>query len=351
MREAEALAEWLDDDRRRGRAYVFGMAVRLVLGQLDEALVCGTRGLEIAERLEDLRLRIPAALGLECVLYQQGEYERVVGLATGNLAALPAAWVHEHFGGLVPPSIYDRVWLVASLAQLGRFDEAIPYGAEAIALAETTGHAVSVAAAYFAGATCHLHRGDWAKAHALIEDWVGVLRTGNVALWLPLAVSFSAWTLAQLGATSEALSRVREGEQLIERQAAMAVAAFRASTYQILACTCLLLGQIDNARRLGDRAAESTPSHPGHAASVLHLLGDIATHLSNSRPSAERRTIARRWPSPSHAGCGRSWRIATSVSASSSGGPASAHWPVSTSPPPQRCTARWTCDSGSSRRR
>jgi tetratricopeptide (TPR) repeat protein len=41
---------------------------------------------------------------------------------------------------------------------------------------------------------------------------------------------------------------------------------------------CLLLGRLDEARNLGDRAIESSRSHHGPAAHGLHLLGDIATH-------------------------------------------------------------------------
>jgi tetratricopeptide (TPR) repeat protein len=40
----------------------------------------------------------------------------------------------------------------------------------------------------------------------------------------------------------------------------------------------LLLGRLDEARCLGDRAIESSPRQPGVAAHALHLLGDIATH-------------------------------------------------------------------------
>jgi len=39
----------------------------------------------------------------------------------------------------------------------------------------------------------------------------------------------------------------------------------------------LLLGRLDEARSLGDRAIESSPGHHGFTAHALHLLGDIAT--------------------------------------------------------------------------
>jgi tetratricopeptide (TPR) repeat protein len=104
-----------------------------------------------------------------------------------------------------------------------------------------------------------------------------VLRTGNVVNLLPGALASSAWVLAQLGEASEALNRLREGEQLVERQAARGHANL-GWAYQSLGRACLLLGRLDEAQRLADRAVESSPRHPGFAAHAQHLLGDIATH-------------------------------------------------------------------------
>ena len=59
-----------------------------------------------------------------------------------------------------------------------------------------------------------LLKGDWAKAHALVEHWITTLRTGNVAIHLPWAFAASAWALAQLGETDEALERAEEAEAL-----------------------------------------------------------------------------------------------------------------------------------------
>ena len=92
------------------------------------------------------------------------------------------------------------------------------------------------------------------------------------------AVTSFAWVLAQLGETTEALSRLREGEQLLERHAARGIVGYRGWAYHALGRACLLLGRLDDARRLGDCALESSPSHPGFAAYALHLRGDIATH-------------------------------------------------------------------------
>jgi len=105
-----------------------------------------------------------------------------------------------------------------------------------------------------------------------------VLRAGNVVFLLHVAVASSAWVLAQLGEASEALNRLREGDQLLERIAARGRVGHRGWDYLSLGRACLLLGRLDEARRLADRAVESLQSQRGFAAHALHLLGDIATH-------------------------------------------------------------------------
>jgi class 3 adenylate cyclase/tetratricopeptide (TPR) repeat protein len=277
LREAEALAETLDDDRRRGRVYAFMTNVHSLLGELDEALVIGTRALEIAGRLGDLRLRILTTGYLEQAHFFRGDYERVVELATSNLAALPAALVHDDFGVSMPMSVSDRCWLVSSLAELGRFAEATQYAAEALRLAEPTRHAFTVSETHSAVGEFHLLKGDWAKARSLIEHGIFVLS-------VPGAVATSAWVLAQVGEASEALTRLREGEKLIERHAVRDIVGHRRDAYRSLARAGLLLGRLDEARSLGDRAVESSRSHPGFAAHALHLLGDIATHPDGFDP-------------------------------------------------------------------
>jgi class 3 adenylate cyclase/tetratricopeptide (TPR) repeat protein len=278
LREAEALAERLNDGLRRGQVCAFMTNVYSLLGELEEALVTGTRALEIAGRLGDLRLRILATSYLQNAHYYRGEYERVVELATDNLAGLPADWVYEYFGMPAPASVFDRCWLVWSLAELGRFAKAAEYAAEAIRLAEPTQHAFTVGLAHFAAGTLHLLKGDWVKARLPIEHWMAMVQMGNVVIQLPWAVASSAWTLARLGEASEALNRLREGEQLLDRQVTRGIVSFRGWAYHSLGRACLLLGRLDEARSLGDRAVESSPGHQGFAAHALHLLGDIATH-------------------------------------------------------------------------
>jgi class 3 adenylate cyclase len=276
--EAEALAERLNDDRRRARVYGFMTVAHSLRGELSEALAAGTHALEAAERLQDLRLRIVTTSLLIQVHQARGEYDRVIELATGNLAVLPADWVHETFGLGGPPSVWDRGCLIMSLAELGRFAEAARYEAEAMSIAEPTQHAFTISMALFAASTLHLLRGDWAEALSRMERWIALARTGTFLFHLPWGIASSAWPLAQLGEASEVLNRLAESEPMLERLAAGRILANIASFYCSLARACLLLGRCDEARRLGNRALGLCPSQPGFAAHALLLLGDVAAH-------------------------------------------------------------------------
>jgi len=249
-----------------------------MLGELDEALVTGTRALALAGRLQDLQLRILATTYLEVTLHYRGEYERVVDLATDNLAVLPADWHNEYLGMPAPPSVYDRGNMVVALAELGRFAEALEYETESIRLAELTQHAYTVGFAYRTAAMPHLLRGDWTQALSRLEHGIAALRNGNVPLPLPIVVAASAWALAQLGETSEALRRLQEGEQLFEHQASRGLVGQSGWAYHALGRACLLLGRLDEAALLADRAVECSRCHPGFEGHAQHLLGDITIH-------------------------------------------------------------------------
>ena len=278
LQEAKILAERLNDDRRRCRVFSFTTIVHALFGELDEALAAGTQALEIARRLGDLKLVIPAATILQQVHFYRGEHERVTVLATENLALLPADSTTEDFGLATPPSVYDRGRLIISLAELGRFAEATEFEAQALRLAAQTQHAYTVGWAHLAVSWVHLLRGDWARASPGVEHATAVLRAGDVVPLLPFAVSLSAWGLALLDDASEALSRLREGEQLLERHALSGQTGTLGWFYAGLGRAALVLGRLEHARRLGDRALEFSPRQPGFAAHALQLLGDVAAH-------------------------------------------------------------------------
>jgi tetratricopeptide (TPR) repeat protein len=92
------------------------------------------------------------------------------------------------------------------------------------------------------------------------------------------AICSSSWVLAQLADASQAQSRLREGEQLIERWSARGVVGYLGWTMHSLGRACLLLGRLAEAQAFGERAIEAVPEHTGVTAHCKHLLGDVASH-------------------------------------------------------------------------
>lgn len=279
LTEAGAIADKLGDEVRRGRVAAFMSVAYTQLGQLDEAVATSTRARETALRLGDLDLRIVATDILLQTLVHLGENERVIELATDNLAALPAERVNDLFGRFAPPAIYGRVSLVRSLAEVGRFDEAARYSDEAIGLADPTLHAYSVGMVHWNAGMLDLAMGDWARAGARIERGVAALRTAGASLAIPWAIAGAAWALAELGHAEQALACLIESEQLARGLAARNTTGGAPGTrLRMLGRTSLALRRLDEAQSLGQRAVEASQHQPAYAAHAWHLLGDVATH-------------------------------------------------------------------------
>jgi len=275
--EAEAIAEKLDDDRRRGSVWRLATSLNNMLGEMDEAVASGTRALAIAERLDDLDLRRRTTRLLEMQYYHRGEYERVVDLATANLGVSQPEAIY----GQVLTSVWDRFWLVVSLAQLGRFAEAMEPAAEAIAIAESTRHRDTIGVAHYAAGLLHLHK-DCDKARVLLERSATDLRAAGDVRNLTGVLGWSACALAQIGKTTEAVGRLQEGEQLYELlRAEPETRGWASRTYApVLGRASLMVGRTMEARQFAQQALE-TVQHHGQRGShpyTLLLLGDIVTH-------------------------------------------------------------------------
>jgi tetratricopeptide (TPR) repeat protein len=283
VREAAALADRLNDDRLRGETCAIVTNLHSLLGEMDEALVTGTRGLEIADQRGDVRLRVLATTYLGQAHYFRGDYERVVELASSNLALLPDDSTYEHFGATVPPAVYDRCWLVLSLAQLGRFAEAERHGREAIRIAEETQHANTTGLAYRSTGMLHLVKGDWERARTLSDHGFRMFRAANVVIQLPSALAASAWARAQLGEANEALEHIRLCEETADALASTGIVGHLAWSYHALGHAALVLGRLDEARRLADRATAFVPHHTGFLAHAERLLGDITADQDPDR--------------------------------------------------------------------
>ena len=131
----------------------------------------GSRALEIAGRLGDLRLRIlTTSLPPAGALLPGRVRARSSNSPPATSPRCPPIRSTSTSEPPVPVSVYNRFWLVASLAELGRFAEAARYEAEMLRLAD-------------ADAACvHRRRGPLGRGHRLHHlkgDWATARSTGR----------------------------------------------------------------------------------------------------------------------------------------------------------------------------
>src|SRR5262249_34238394 len=132
LRDAERLAQALDDQRRLGQVSVYMCHNLYQTGQLKEALAFGARAQTLAESLQDVRLQVTGNLyfGVACV--RAGDFQRAERLCLRVLQLLDSDRVRERFGLAGLPAVLARGYLTRVHADLGRFDEGFAHGREAL---------------------------------------------------------------------------------------------------------------------------------------------------------------------------------------------------------------------------
>jgi len=274
--DARLIAARLGDEQRVCKVFATMTSSQALLGELDEALGSGQRALSMAEGLQDLRLTLLATSVLLQTHMYRGDYLQAVTLAERNLAQLPPAWAYEFLDNISPSSIFDRVLMTYSLAELGRFDEALTVQRVLMPIAEPTRHALSLGLASRSGAFIHLLRGEWQEAARPLLEWRRQLDAGGITLQMPAAAGALAWDLAHLGQFEQAQAALEEGERLARALTADGLQGFLGLAYFTMGRAAFALGHPEDARRFAQRVFDTSPQHLGYVAHAWQLLGDVA---------------------------------------------------------------------------
>src|SRR5262249_11015064 len=275
LREAEGLAEQLQDRRRlcQGALYAAGH-FRLRMGNAAEARRAAMRALELAESLDDSSLRVAATAYLGQALYDSGEYERAAELFARNVA-LVGDNRRDRFGLPQLPSVHQRTTLAWSLAELGRFAEAVARGREAMAIAESVEAPLNLVVACAGLGVVLFRQGELDAARAVLERGLVLSREHNIQLWLARLAS-------TLGAVHVLAGRAREGESLLEeaiaKSASITLLSGQSLLFATLAEARLAAGDAAGAAAHAQRALDLAEAHGerGWSAWTQRVFGDVA---------------------------------------------------------------------------
>jgi len=268
LREAETLAQVLDDRQRLGQVSVYMTEYFRIMSDLDRAIESGQRALALATAHGDIGLQVMAHFYVGSVYHDLGDYRRAVDVLGWNVASLEGDLIRERFGMTGLPSVLSRVYLSWSLAELGVFAEGVAKGEEGVRIAEAADHPFSLIWAYVGIGHLSLRKGDFHRSIPVLERGCGLCQDWHIPTLFPTVASALGLAYARSGRVTEALP-------LLEQAASQ---GRRGHWFARLSEAYLLAGRTEDALECAQRALGLSRDHKqrGYQAYALRLLGDVA---------------------------------------------------------------------------
>jgi len=277
LREAEALAEALDDPRRLGQVALLLSNYFLLRGAYDQASAAAQRTFGLAAARGDAVLQALAHRFLGAIYYHQGNFRRAIDCSAQTVASLEGAPRHERFGLPILPAVISRAYLAAGHAELGTFAEGGARAEEGRQLAEAVAHPPSLMVASWGSGVLALRQGDLPRALPQLERAVGICQEADFAVYFPeiAGVLGAAYTLG--GRIADAVALLT---QALEQLTATEAVVFQTLCRLSLGEAQLLAGRLEEAHALAACELVLARAHQerGNEAYALHLLGEIAVH-------------------------------------------------------------------------
>jgi class 3 adenylate cyclase/tetratricopeptide (TPR) repeat protein len=277
LREAEALAEALDDARRLGQISGFLSNHFYTMGAYDQVIAAGQRALALATVSGDVVLPGLVNLYLGGAYEAQGDYRQAIDCFKQTVASFEGPRRREHFGEFNLPAVLSRVRLAWCHAELGTFAEGRVLGDVGLQIAEAVNHPGSLIFAYNGVGLLALRQGDLPRALPLLARAVGLYHEHEADLptYFPrLAAALgAAYTLG--GRVADAMPLLT---QAMEQSTAMGRVYYKALCGLSLGEAQVLAGRLHEAQALAERTLAHAREHRerGNEAYALRLLGDIA---------------------------------------------------------------------------
>jgi tetratricopeptide (TPR) repeat protein len=287
LREAEALAEPLDDPRRLAQVSVFLSNHLFTIGAYNQAIVSGQRALALAKAGGDLVQHALTNRYLGVVYKTQGDFRRAIDCFEQAVTFFEGPRLHERFGQILLPSVFSRAALADCHAEVGAFAEGRALGEEGLQIAEAVAHPASLMFAVWGIGLLALYQGDLLRATPPLERVVALCQDVDLSGYFPrMAAGLgSAYTLA--GRVDEAMPL---HTQALVQSTTMGRAPFELLCRLSLGQAQERAGRLEEALIHAERALALARAHEERAnqAYALCLIGGIeARYEPPARDRAE----------------------------------------------------------------
>ena len=276
LREAESLAEALDDPHRLGRVLAYMASYFITAAQPHQALETGHRALTLADLCQDVGLQVNARFRLSATYQGIGEYRRAITLLTENINALSGDLQYKMFDGISNQSVTSRDMLIQCYNALGQFPESMKLHAEAVKIAEAMNHPYSMISAYGPASSVYVMQGAVQQAISLLEHGRLLCQTHHIRhhyrdtlILLSLAYALSQRPAAALELLDEVIPHRR-------RIVGLFVPAFIEALF--------LTGRVEDALTYATESLDRySPEHSKRLrAEIFRLLGVIHAYRNPS---------------------------------------------------------------------
>jgi class 3 adenylate cyclase/tetratricopeptide (TPR) repeat protein len=274
LREAEQIAERLQDSRRIGWVQSYLTEQCWMQGRYGDAAVAGDRALAVAERLSDLPLQVVTNLPLGLAYHTRGDYRRAMQYFGWNATRLQGDQMRERFGMFVLPATFSRSFIAWGLAELGEFGEAVAVGEESLQIAEAAEHPFSVGYAHLGVGVVFLRQGDVRRALRSFERALAAGAFADSPVGYSYVAQHLGYALALAGRPDEGLATLEQTVRIAESKGFVARHALRLA---YLGEASLIAGRPDAALAAATRALELARRHDERAneAYALRVLAEI----------------------------------------------------------------------------
>ena len=282
LREAERLAEKLDDPQRSARIAAAMMATFWWMGRYDLSLEAGTRALAAAESAGDVALQIEVTFRVAQSHQGLGDYRKAIQFYQRNVDVIGPARRFERFGLVIAPALFCESYLIWCLAELGDFKTGAARSLGVLGAARESKHPYSLITANYCAGRHELIRGELPGAIPRLEEAFDLARAYEYPVWFPGTASALGYAYFLAGRHAEGVSLM---EEAVERAGRLAQTFAHALRLVFLADALRQLGRRDAARERAGEALEVARTHQeaGSVAYALHTLGDVHAEDDSDR--------------------------------------------------------------------
>ena len=275
-KEAESMAQQVNDEERLARAYSYLVNYHYLLGEPARTIEYGARCLGIAQRRGDPALVTLARRYLGHSHHAQGQHKMAIQILEDNLAALDAD-IGDGSTAVTATTAYvaSSAWLAWALADLGEFERADACLDRARAQADFARHPYSQAIAWTLTGAVWYARGQVERAVATLARSLELCEQASLTVWQPIPATLLGLCLLMLDRKDDGIALLRDG---VRRAESLGVMAYLSRWMLHLAEGLLAIGDVTAARATADRAMALALAHGerAHEAMAWRVLGDVS---------------------------------------------------------------------------